>query len=352
MLDEAGQDLVEIEPRADVAGDPPQRVGTVKLVRDLVGGPCRPNRRGDRFGGRDDDVTVGFGEGAAPGADDHENAPRAALAGDHRGDLGSVAAAHRRDGIQFERPSLCGIEGRAGRPERPRQLDEPDGQWPGDGPWHERRAADLPDADQVEVVGVVDGLDGRGKDLVDAAANVRPGPAGDRGELGQELEVALAPLALEPVVDAGEDDEGRLPGLRGASVDALAAGDVRVRGACGRLDGTACGRGEEPLEVAQAVAAVAPGVDPVIAQPARITPRPDRVGVDPQHPGGLGDGERRVGWARRDGGHGTRLGRKCELDAATLPSSQFLPIGRKSTTEFGQRRLVLAAWALAAGTGQ
>ena len=164
----------------------------------------------------------------------------------------------------------------------------------------------------------MNGLDGRRKDFVDAATNVRAGAAGDRGELGQELEVALAPLALEPVADAGEDGEGRLPGLRGASVDALAAGDVRVRGACTRLDGPSRGSGKEPLEVAQAIAAVAPGVDPVIAQPARITPRPDRVGVDPQHAGGLGDGERCVGWTRGDGGHGTRLGRKCELDAATL----------------------------------
>src|SRR2546429_605661 len=90
----------------------------------------------------------------------------------------------------------------------------------------------------------------------------------------------------------------------------------------------------------------------VPAQPARIAPCRVRVGVAPQHAGGFGDGEGRVGGARRDGGHGTRLGRKCELDAATLPSSQFLPIGRKSTTEFGQRRLVLAAWAPAAGTGQ
>ena len=44
MVDEAGQDLVEVEPAADVAGHPAQRVGPVELVADVL-----------RLAGRDDD---------------------------------------------------------------------------------------------------------------------------------------------------------------------------------------------------------------------------------------------------------------------------------------------------------
>ena len=37
VVDQAGQDAVEVEPAADVAGDPAQRLGAVEQVGDLVG---------------------------------------------------------------------------------------------------------------------------------------------------------------------------------------------------------------------------------------------------------------------------------------------------------------------------
>ena len=63
----------------------------------------------------------------------------------------------------------------------------------------------------------------------------------------------------------------------------------------------ALGGREEPLQIAHPVAAVAAGIDPVIAETAGIAPRPDRVGVDAEESSGLRHGEGRVD---RAGGQG------------------------------------------------
>jgi hypothetical protein len=59
-------------------------------------------------------------------------------------------------------------------------------------------------------------------------------------------------------------------------------------------------RGQEPLEVAQPVAAVAAGVDPVVPQAAGVTPGTDRVRVDAQDVCGARDGQRRVDGPRAE----------------------------------------------------
>jgi hypothetical protein len=61
------------------------------------------------------------------------------------------------------------------------------------------------------------------------------------------------------------------------------------------LRGRLLGRGQEALEVAEAVAPVAALVDAVEAQPPLVAPGADRVGVDAEQACRLRDGERRVG---------------------------------------------------------
>ena len=55
------------------------------------------------------------------------------------------------------------------------------------------------------------------------------------------------------------------------------------------------GRGQEPLQVTQAIASVAARVDPVVAQPAGIAPGADRVRMHTKEAGCLGHGQGRVG---------------------------------------------------------
>ena len=93
----------------------------------------------------------------------------------------------------------------------------------------------------------------------------------------------------------------------------------------------ALGRGEEPLQVAEPVAAVAARVDPVVAKAAGVAPCPDRVRVDAEQAGGLRDREGGIDRTGRESALGNgRSWRKCQVDGRSLPISQFLPIGRKS----------------------
>ena len=60
--------------------------------------------------------------------------------------------------------------------------------------------------------------------------------------------------------------------------------------------------------VTDAIAAVAPVVDAVVAQPTLVAPRADRVGMHAEHPRRLGDGEGGVERARLQGGRHRSVG--------------------------------------------
>ena len=154
---------------------------------------------------------------------------------------------------------------------------------------------------------------------------------------------AIGVLAAAPIVafrrrrrrsrDRGATSRAaRSPRPRAAALEprpAVAA--PRRSGVGGALGQAALGRGEEALEVAQPVAAVAAGVDPVVAEPAGVGPCPDRVRVHAQEPRGLGDRQGRVD--RTGGMSGWQLRLVEEMSsrrAGAYQVSQFLPIGRKS----------------------
>ena len=62
MVDEAGQDPIEIEPAADVVRDPSQGFYPMQLVRDLVGLARDRHDGPDPLGEDPGDVGVALGE--------------------------------------------------------------------------------------------------------------------------------------------------------------------------------------------------------------------------------------------------------------------------------------------------
>jgi hypothetical protein len=96
------------------------------------------------------------------------------------------------------------------------------------------------------------------------------------------------------------------------------------------IDEPALGRGEKPLEVADSIPPIPARVDPVIAQPTGVAPGANGVRMDPEEPGGLRYRKRRIDWTRNRCVRQNRLGRKCQVVGWSLPSSLFLPIGRRS----------------------
>ena len=83
------------------------------------------------------------------------------------------------------------------------------------------------------------------------------------------------------------------PGGRGG-VDAATASPRPARDRRGAVGQPGLGGGQEALQVTETVAPVASRVDPVVAQPARVAPRSDRVRMHAEQPGGLGDRQGRV----------------------------------------------------------
>ena len=111
-----------------------------------------------------------------------------------------------------------------------------------------------------------------------------------------EREIDRMPLRGERDPRTARGGLGRAPVERAPRAWAAASG-ARRRGPIGGPVGLGrpeFRRGEEALQVAEAVAPVAARIDPVVAQPASVAPGSDRVRVHPQQAGGLGDGQGRI----------------------------------------------------------
>ena len=201
------------------------------------------------------------------------------------------------------------------------------------GPGDEPVVAALEGGDEVEGVRLAEEGDGRTEHPVDVAAT-----GGEGGELGQDPQVQPMAGPLRGEVRAHERGDRAALGAVAAAAAGQVAGEAprsvpwtrdegrpaapgppsarrapaAVGGHAGRLGG-----GEESLEIAHPIAPIAARIDPVVAQPALIAPRADRVRVDAQDPGGLGHGQGRVAGARREAcGHLGPCWRKCEVDGA------------------------------------
>ena len=126
VADEAGQDPIEVQAAADVARHPPQRLGPVEQVGDLLLASDDADDGADRVGHDGGEVAVGRVEAFAGCRDDEHGAPRPVTAGDGRrqflaiarqdrgGDAVAAAGDHgRRAGRRF----------RVARPAPGRELD-------------------------------------------------------------------------------------------------------------------------------------------------------------------------------------------------------------------------------------
>ena len=292
MVDEARQDPVEVEAAADVARHPAQRLGSMEEMGDLVGALRRLDDDAGRRGELDQEVgidrrLVAIGIGA-----DRENPPRRVVARDRDRDFADSA-----DAIADSAISVAGDGSGIGRARAlERSAHRAVGAWQVGQPavaacrrtGHEPIAADLVNGNGPEAAALADREARLAKGFVEGLR-----VAGDPGEGRDRRQVCPAskPLAMTRDAMAVARPVGRrraaATGAAGRQADARQAVVVRLR----------CGK--EPLEIAEAIATVAAWVDAVVAKAAGITPRPNRVRVNPEHAGGFRDGEGGVDRTRR-----------------------------------------------------
>ena len=209
MVDQAGQDAVEVEPAADIAGHPPQGLRAVEQMRHLLGALGAADDRTQRLGRHPGDLDVAAAERPAGLADDVQDTPRlmgardghrqlrAAVGQDGQGRIARCLAeqhgGHRRAtgsttaGRQLERP--------ADDPERQGEVGEAGGSHLiGIRPGTDRQLAlpGLPDRDELMPVGVTDRLRGRLEGIVLIVPGVDPA-----GERSGDHQVELVALGVE-----------------------------------------------------------------------------------------------------------------------------------------------------------
>ena len=262
-------------------GDPAKGVGAMEAVGDLVGAAGGVDDRADARGDldrRSGSSAVGRRRGSAS---DHEDAPRPLVAGDRDREL---AAAGRRvaEAADSRRPRRARVAGdapdRRPGPSAPNERGRSGRRLVGAARARdEALAAELVDRGRPEAAALADDRTAsrRTSSSVSGSAAIRPS-AGHGREVGPAAE-ALA-------VGRGRARRRRLDraagGARRRWPDAAAEPDPR-------RSRRVLGRGEEALEVAEPVAPVAARVDPVVAQPAGVAPRPHRVRMHAEEAGGL-----------------------------------------------------------------
>ena len=350
MIDQAGQDPVEVEPTADVAGDSPEHFGAVPQVADL----------GAALSGADERTeAIGAGAGGRhvvrpkrPGAlaHDQQDAPRPVRARDRDRQLRSPVGSDREHGrvIQVGQehtliasvaalPECPDAEGGSQDPESARKISEA---WlagvTADSDGHRRQAiaTRFPDRNEAVTVGIANGACGRPERLTHL-----PGLARQPGKGRRHPEIQMVSFGRERVgpSDVARPDDGRqILGAarrrdRAAGCSAMPPSSARCRRGLGRC--------EESLQVPESIPPIPARVDPEVAQPSRVAPGSDRVGVHAQQPGGLGHRQGGVRGAEGMAGR-HRPWRKCELDRSSVASSQFLPIARWSRSRQSPRGAV------------
>ena len=103
VVDQAGQDPVEVEPAADVGRDAAQRLRAMEQVGDLVGALGAADHRPERVRGDPGDLEVARPERTGRLADDVKDAPRLARTGDRDGQLGAAIGEDRE---RIARPAV------------------------------------------------------------------------------------------------------------------------------------------------------------------------------------------------------------------------------------------------------
>ena len=320
VIDEAGEDAVEVEPAPDVARDAAQGLRAMEQVRNLLLASTDGDERAEGVGDDPDEVQVERPEAVRPVGHDQHDAPRTVRS--HHGDrhLGSRAGQARerhpvagvredRDGGRRRLPGECrpgrGVDRPAEDAEPAREVEQAragGARRQGRCARHEAVVADLPDGDEAMVVRVPDepgdvrqvvvqviARERRPRDGIEqrqvAVVSLRPVVARLRPGWGAR---AAGPGAGRPARRA----RGRAVGLERRrdrrGIERTPRGQGRRQAGLG-LD--VLRRGEEPLQVTEPIASVTAGVDPVVPQTTGVAPRANGVRVDPEHVRRLGDGQ-------------------------------------------------------------
>ncbi len=298
MVDQSGQDAIEVEPAADVAGHPSQRLGAMEEMGHFVGPACAAHDGAEAIGGDARDIEVARTERSLGLADHQQDAPWAVVSRDDDRQLGPFIGQHGQgevivragqDHAGQRRLAGAGAPGghaqdAAEDPVPARQVDQSVGIGHVGGGRRSRRqpiATELPGDDEVVAVRVADGGHRCPQCVVGILAGVD-----EPAERGGEGQVQLVALGVERVAARGCQPVASSPGearcggrVHGAPAAPRAGGGGRYT-----LDGAGLGGGQEPLQVTDPVAAIATRVDPVVAQAPGVTPRPDGVRVDAQQP--------------------------------------------------------------------
>ena len=308
VVDQAGQDPVEIEPAADVGRHPAQRLGAVEQVGHLVGPLSTTDDRPDRVGRDAGQLEVRLRQRAGALADHEQDTPWRARPGDRHGELGMAVGQEARAALvagfpdehagqrSAARPPVTGgeVQRPTEDPERARHVHQAADRARlrgRDGSRHQPHADELPDRHQVMPVRIAERLADGEQDVVGVVACVD-----QAGQRRRDLQVEVMTLDVERIGTGDRElrpARGREAG-DGRRVDRASSAPRPGRHRRHAIRRPRLGGGHEPLQVAQPVAAVTARIDPVRAQPAGIAPRPDRVRVHAKQPRGLGDREGRV----------------------------------------------------------
>jgi hypothetical protein len=188
MVDKAGQDLVEIEPAADVCGDPPEGVGPMELMRNLVGSSSGCGHHADGPADRHRQRVVDDLRVASRSPGDDEDAPWTLPPGNGNRDLALLGAEDSDGRGGDDRPriaTLGGVQGVSKRAEMSGQLDEME-RARGRRPGHESLATQLEGSDSGEGAVSPDRSKRVGQGGVTA-----DGCSGDPTELDEQREVRI-----------------------------------------------------------------------------------------------------------------------------------------------------------------
>ena len=316
MIDEAGEDPVEIEPAPDVAGDAAQGLGPMQEVRDLLLPTRDPDDRPDRIGEGRGQVRIGGAEPVpAIGAvrDHQQDAPRAVGARDGHRELaegpgrivdvtrsrpepstatapgdGSSSVLAREVGTESSaRPRTPNVRGRSSR----RGVTSPAGTAAARGVRRSPRSSQSATSASSVAARISCAIRIRSSSR-SLPTTVRRDDVVEQGEVAAVALRAEGIHAIGPGREARDRRAGKMStGMSRVRLIVMPAGGSAATGAVGR---DAFRGREEPLEVSQAIASIAPSVDPVVPQATRVAPCSDRVRVDAQKPRGFGDRQGRV----------------------------------------------------------
>jgi hypothetical protein len=202
VVDQAGQDLVEVETAADVACDPAKGIRPMKLVGDLVGRAPGPNDSPDLAGNGPQEIPIPGGRVRADAGGDDEDAPGPAVDRDRdcelrsgaRNEAGPVSSDH------WCRIGKVTLDRKTHRPEVAWQLNEMEIDRAGRGPRDESVSAKLEDCRRQMGPVIEDGA-GRFAERGVSASYRCPDPA----QFGKQVEVGPAAFAGSVVFGLAED---------------------------------------------------------------------------------------------------------------------------------------------------